>query len=178
MIIGEKSSNNIQLGKKLSIYLIDGNPQGPRICEIGNWVGKAIYCPIVSVHKIIHRPEFDNPVIYCLKGPPSDNSNVERIFIGSEYNMKENAKQLLTNSLTYFKEVIFFVSKFDDLNSNQIKYLESRLIQLAVEAETVHIENGIAPSVPKLHEADISDMEYFIEQMKLILPVMGFKFLS
>jgi len=55
--------------------------------------------------------------------------------------------------------------------------LESRLIQLAIEAKTAQIDNGNSPSLPTLHEADISDMEYFLEQIKLILPVMGFNFL-
>lgn len=56
------------MGKKLTVYMIDGTAYGPRMSEIGNWVGKAIYCPRASVNKIIRRIEFDNPGIYCLKG--------------------------------------------------------------------------------------------------------------
>lgn len=56
------------MGKKLTVYMIDGTAYGPRMSKIGNWVGKAIYCPRASVNKIIHRTEFDNPGIYCLKG--------------------------------------------------------------------------------------------------------------
>ncbi|MDO6803046.1 DUF4357 domain-containing protein [Wenyingzhuangia sp. 1_MG-2023] len=55
--------------------------------------------------------------------------------------------------------------------------MESRLVQLAMEAKTAQIDNGNVPSLPTLHEADVSDMEYFLEQIKLILPVMGFNFL-
>ena len=51
------------------------------------------------------------------------------------------------------------------------------MVQLALEAKTAQIDNGNSPSLPILHEADISDMEYFLDQIKLILPVMGFKFL-
>ncbi|MBK8501431.1 MAG: DUF4357 domain-containing protein [Saprospiraceae bacterium] len=69
------------------------------------------------------------------------------------------------------------ISKDELLTKTQIKYLESRLIQLAIEAKTAEIENGNSPSLPTLHEADIADMEYFLEQLKLLLPVMGFKFL-
>ena len=76
-----------------------------------------------------------------------------------------------------FKELIFFVSKDELLTKTQIRYLESRLVQLAIEAKTAQIDIGNSPSLPTLHEADISDMEYFLEQIKLILPVMGFKFL-
>lgn len=51
------------------------------------------------------------------------------------------------------------------------------MVQLSHEAKSAEIDNGNIPSLPTLHEADISDMEYFLEQIKLILPIMGFKFL-
>ncbi|HRG02329.1 MAG TPA: GIY-YIG nuclease family protein [Bacteroidia bacterium] len=165
------------MGKKLTVYMIDGTEYGPRLSEIGNWVGKAIYSPRASVNKIITRPEFDNPGIYCLKGDPSDDAYNEKIYIGEAENIRNRLKQHLSDPNKDFKELIFFVSKDELLTKTQIKYLEARIIQLALEAKTAQIENGNSPSLPTLHEADISDMEYFLEQMKLILPVMGFNFL-
>lgn len=165
------------MGKKLTVYMIDGTAYGPRLSEIGNWVGKAIYCPRASVNKIINRPEFDNPGIYCLKGDPNDKAFDERIYIGEAENIKTRLKQHLSDPNKDFKELIFFVSKDELLTKTQIRYLESRLVQLAIEAKSAQIDNGNSPSLPTLHEADISDMEYFLEQIMLILPVMGFKFL-
>ncbi|MEO9662327.1 GIY-YIG nuclease family protein [Maribacter dokdonensis] len=165
------------MGKKLTVYMIDGTAYGPRFSEIGNWVGKAIYSPRASVNKILNRHEFDNPGIYCLKGDPTDDAFDEKIYIGEAENIKARIKQHLSDPNKDFKEVIFFISKDELLTKTQIKYLESRLVQLAIEAKTAQIDNGNSPSLPTLHEADISDMEYFLEQMKLILPVMGFKFL-
>src|SRR5690606_14803218 len=136
-----------------------------------------IYCPRASVNKIIHRTEFDNPGIYCLKGDPTDEAFDEKIYIGEAENIKTRLKQHLSDPNKDFKELIFFVSKDELLTKTQIRYLESRLVQLAIEAKTAQIDNGNSPGLPTLHEADISDMEYFLEQMKLILPVMGFKFL-
>lgn len=157
--------------------MIDGTAYGPRLSEIGNWVGKAIYSPRASINKIMNRPEFDNPGIYCLKGDPTVNAFDERIYIGEAENIKSRLKQHLSDPYKDFKELIFFVSKDELLTKTQIRYLESRLVQLALEAKTAQIDNGNLPSLPTLHEADISDMEYFLEQIKLILPVMGFKFL-
>jgi hypothetical protein len=99
------------------------------------------------------------------------------IYIGEAENIKSRLKQHLSDPYKDFKELIFFVSKDELLTKTQIRYLESRLVQLALEAKTAQIDNGNLPSLPTLHEADISDMEYFLEQIKLILPVMGFKFL-
>jgi hypothetical protein len=165
------------MGKKLTVYMIDGTAYGPRLSEIGNWVGKAIYSPRASVNKIMNRSEFDNPGIYCLKGDPTDDAFDEKIYIGEAENIKVRLKQHLSDPNKDFKELIFFVSKDELLTKTQIRYLESRLVQLAIEAKTAQIDNGNSPSLPTLHEADISDMEYFLEQIKLILPVMGFNFL-
>lgn len=165
------------MGKKLTVYMIDGTAYGPRLSEIGNWVGKAIYSPRSSINKIINRTEFDNPGIYCLKGDPTDDAFDEKIYIGEAENIKVRLKQHLSDPNKDFKELIFFVSKDELLTKTQIRYLESRLVQIAIEAKTAQIDNGNSPSLPTLHEADISDMEYFLEQIKLILPVMGFKFL-
>ena len=67
------------MGKKLTVFMIDGTEYGPRISEIGNWVGKAIYSPRSAVNKIISRSEFENPAIYCLKGDPRDEAFNEKI---------------------------------------------------------------------------------------------------
>ncbi|MDA3953709.1 MAG: GIY-YIG nuclease family protein [Bacteroidales bacterium] len=165
------------MGKKLTVYMIDGTEYGPRLSEIGNWVGKAIYSPRSALNKILTRSEFDNPGIYCLKGDPTDEAFGENIYIGEAENIKSRIKQHLSDPNKDFKELIFFISKDELLTKAQIKYLESRLIQLAIEAKTAEIENGNSPNLPTLHEADISDMEYFLEQIKLMLPVMGFRFL-
>ncbi len=165
------------MGKKLTVYMIDGTEYGPRFSEIGNWVGKAIYSPRAAVNKIMNREEFDNPGIYCLKGDPTDEAFNERIYIGEAENIKARLKQHLSDPNKDFKELIFFISKDELLTKTQIRYLESRMVQIAINAKTAEIDNGNSPSLPTLHEADISDMEYFLEQMKLILPVMGFNFL-
>ncbi|MBL1281247.1 MAG: GIY-YIG nuclease family protein [Fluviicola sp.] len=165
------------MGKKLTVYMIDGTAYGPRFSEIGNWVGKAVYSPRASVNKIMNRPEFDNPGVYCLKGDPTDDAFDEKIYIGEAENIKNRLKQHLSDPKKDFKELIFFVSKDELLTKTQIRYLESRMVQLAIEAKTAQIDNANSPSLPTLHEADISDMEYFLDQIKLILPVMGFKFL-
>jgi len=146
--------------------MIDGTAYGPRLSEIGNLVGKAIYSPRASVNKIMNRPEFDNPGIYCLKGNPTYDAFDEKIYIGEAENIKTRLKQHLSDPNKDFKELIFFVSKDELLNKTQIRYLESRLVQIALESKTAQINNGNSPSLPTLHEADILDMEYFLEQIK------------
>lgn len=169
--------NENRLGKKLTIFLIDGNEFGPRSIEIGNWSGKAIYSPRTTLPKIFGRSEFESPGVYFLKSTPESDTFSERVYIGETEKIGERLKQHLRDGAKEFTEFIAFMSKDEMLTKSHIKFLESRLISLAKEAKTAEIENNTAPSLPTLPEADISDMEYFLEQIKLILPLMGFMFL-
>ena len=54
--------------------------------------------------------------------------------------------------------------------------LESRLIKLAQEAHRVTLTNDTAPEPALLPEPEVADMESFIEQVQMILPVLGFDF--
>ncbi len=54
-----------------------------------------------------------------------------------------------------------------------VRYLESRFILLARQAKRSRLIDGTAPAPLPLPEADISGMEYFIIQAKIVLPVLG-----
>lgn len=165
------------MGKKLTIYMIDGTEYGPRIAEIGNWSGKSMYATRSTINKVISRIEFDNPGVYCLKSEPTNNNYSERVYIGEAENIKVRIKQHLSDTNRDFTEFVFFISKDEMLTKSHIKYLESRIVEEALNAKTAEIENKNIPNKSHLPEADIDDMEYFLEQIRLILPIMGFRFL-
>lgn len=165
------------MGKKLTIFLVDGSETGPRTIEIGNWSGKAVYSQRSSLPKIIERQEFNRPGIYILKSMPNNENYNERIYIGEAENLRKRLKQHLADSDRDFTEIVAFISKDEMLTKSHIKHLESRIITLAKDAKTAEIDNTIQPELTTLPEADISDMGYFLEQIKLILPVVNFMFL-
>ncbi|MFT9497724.1 GIY-YIG nuclease family protein [Anaerosolibacter sp.] len=165
------------MGKKLTIFLVDGTEIGPRTIEIGNWSGKALYSQRSSLGKILDRPEFDRPGVYLLKSIPNSSNYNERIYIGEAEKLRKRLKQHLADIDKDFIELVVFVSKDEMLTKSHIKYLESRIITLAKEAKTAEIDNSVQPELSLLPEADISDMEYFLEQIKLILPVVNFMML-
>jgi hypothetical protein len=68
---------------------------------------------------------------------------------------------------------IVLTSKDANLTKAHARYLESRFITLATQARRSRLLNGTAPALLPLPEADVSDMEYFIAQAKIILPVLG-----
>lgn len=163
------------MGRKLVVYMIDGKAYGPRTAEIGNWSGKAIFSPRANIGKLLTRPEFTKPGVYCLKSNPDNDLYAERIYIGEAEKIGERLKQHLSHR--EFTEYIGFISKDELLTKSHIRFLESKLVTLAGEAKSAEIENSVVPSLPALPEADIADMDFFLEQINLILPLMGFNFL-
>ena len=169
------------MGKKLTIFLIDGDEAGPKIVEIGNWVGKGVYVPRIFLPELLKkRSEFQNPGIYFLRSVSSygTDSHTERIYIGEAENICNRLKHHINDPGKEFNEVIFFISKDELLTKSQIRYLEAKFIELVQSSSSVQIENYKIPAIPILHEADVSDMEYFIKQVKLILPLLGLNFLN
>jgi hypothetical protein len=162
------------MGRKLTVFMIDGSENGPRTIEIGNWSGKAIYSPRAKLIDLLKRNEFDKPGVYILKFDPLESNYNERLYIGEAEKVGVRLKQHINNPDKDFKECIVFISKDELLTKSHIKYLESRLVNIANEAKNAEIENGNIPTESSISEADISDMEYFIEQIKLILPINGF----
>ncbi len=58
-----------------------------------------------------------------------------------------------------------------------MKHLESQLIWIAKKSGGCALLNGTGHDYGSLPESDLSDMAFFIEQIRIILPVLGFDFL-
>jgi hypothetical protein len=162
------------VGKKITIFMIDGVPEGAKTYEIGNWSGKAISCPRSNAKAILAREEFDNSGVYILRSTAGSSDYDDAVYIGEAELLSVRIKQHLSGEKD-FDSFICFYSKDDMLTKAHIKYLESRLVTLAKEAKSSEVLNSNQPTLSKLSEADISDMEYFIDQIELVLPVAGIR---
>jgi len=76
----------------------------------------------------------------------------------------------------FWQRTIIITSKDENLTKAHVRYLESRIIELVALARRAKLLNGTAPETPQLPEPDIADMEYFLEQVEMLLPVLGFSF--
>jgi Domain of unknown function (DUF4357) len=70
------------------------------------------------------------------------------------------------------------ISKDENLTKAHVRYLERALILLAQNAGRCALANSAYPDTRLLPESDIADMEYFLDQIQLLLPVLGFTFLQ
>ncbi len=166
-------------GRTIRIYLVDGVPTGVLTAEIINWTGKLIVAPRSQLAALAKRDEVKRTGVYCLVGPDPDAPGKECVYVGEG----DSVWTRLTShdkdeSKDFWNRVVFFISKDQNLTKSHGRYLESRVIQMAQMAGRATIVNGTAPPLPPLPEPDVADMEYFLEQVQMIFPVLSFGFLQ
>lgn len=166
--------------KNIKIFLADGVPNGLMIAEIGNWVGKVLVIPRsgAMLQTLKDRPETSQTGVYVLSGvDPDAPSYREMVYIGESENVLTRLSQHLQDPKKEFWErTILIVSKDNNLTKAHVRYLEHRLISLASQAGRATVFNGNAGTPPKLPEGDTADMEAFLEEIQILLPVLSFPF--
>jgi hypothetical protein len=165
------------LGKTIRLYLADGSPTGPIVAEIINWTGQVIVVPRAQLHELARREELQRTGVYVLAGPDAQ-TGAERIYIGEADDVFDRLKQHdKDETKDFWTRAVTVTSKDFNLTKSHGRHLESRLIELAYAANRAKLSNGNAPGLKTLPEPDVADMEYFLDQLKLVLPVLGFDFL-
>lgn len=161
-------------GKSLKIFLMDGVASGRWICELSNWNGKAYKIPRTEYNKCLNREELRKPSIYFLFG--NSENDKPRIYIGeTEDAIQRLGEHIKDDKKEFWNEAIIFISKDDQLNKAHIKYLESRFYEIAKEVDRYKIENTNQPKKSTISEAEVCEMEEFIENVRLIVPTLGYK---
>ena len=164
-------------GRTVRIYLVDGTPSGVLAAEIMNWTGRVTVAPRSQLPDLANRPEVRRTGVYVLSGSSLDNPAQEVIYVGESDNVWERLAQHNRDAAKEFwNRTVIITSKDENLTKAHVRYLESRLIQAAVEAKRGEVANGTNPEPTILPEPDIADMDGFLEQVQMLLPVLGFNF--
>lgn len=116
------------------------------------------------------RTELAGTCVYLLLGP--DEGGGTRCYIGETDDFKARLRHHDSNR-EFWRRVVVVTSKDANLTKAHGRYLEARLIALAQQAGRVVLDNGTAPPPQPLPEAHRSDMDYFVGQLQIILPVLG-----
>ncbi len=161
-------------GKTIKIFLIDGEPNGRMSCELSNWTGKAFKIPRKKIKDSYDRIELESTGIYILFGKSNQSENKELAYIGEAEGIYKRLTQHLSLK-DFWNEALVFVSKDENLNKAHIKYLESRLHEIAIKVNRFDLDNGNIPTKPNISESDKAEMEEFIENIKLLVNTLGFK---
>ncbi len=173
MSTGETSGRTIQL------FLVDGKPTGLRKASIHGWTGLLFVSGASAFGDLTARTEVDRTGVYILSGPDPEKPGGTRAYVGSGNSVAERIKQSVLKR-DFWETAITVTTSDDDLSKGHAEYLEARLIQVAARAGRVALDNGTQPDTMRrrLPEADVANMEQFLANLQIILPVIGLDMLK
>lgn len=166
-------------GRTIQLFLVDGTPNGLRKATIHGWTGLTFVATASTFAALTARGELDRTGIYILAGPDAEAVGGIRAYIGSANSVRERIKQS-AQQRDFWETAIAVTTSDDDLSKGHVEYLEARLIEMAHAANRVALDNGTAPAGTRrrLPEADQANMEQFLANLKIILPVVGLDLLK
>lgn len=157
----------------IKIFLAHGDPKRLRTAELSNWTGKAVAGPRSEFEGVLGREEAENSGVYFLTGTDPE-SGTPAIYIGEAECIRSRIKSHVSRD--FWNQVVYFISKDENLTKAHIRYLEGKLIELAHSAGRALVTNGQCSSA-RLPESDREDMEVFLEKINQLLPVLGIELL-
>ncbi len=156
----------------LRIFVADGDPDGLRIVEKSNWIGKALVFPRALLPQVKVRPELAQTGVYLLLGPRLDGEG-DMLYVGEGDPIRPRLESHYAQKDFWTRAIGFTTTTAGQLNKAHVQFLESRLIGLARAAKRMPLDNANQPAEPSLSEADRADMEVFLSHMLGMLPVLG-----
>ncbi|MCG5531280.1 GIY-YIG nuclease family protein [Halorhodospira halochloris] len=168
-------------GRSLRLFLVDDSPNGLITAEIMNWTGHVLTGPRSKLSELIQRPECARTGVYFLVGPDPDNSLRPLVYIGETDDvgtrLKQHNRPEDQGGKDFWEKVCLVTSKDQNLTKAHVKHLESLLLQNAIDIGRCRLANGTSKEYANLPEADRADMAFFLDQIRVVLPVLGFDFL-
>ncbi len=161
-----------KLGFKIEIFVVDGNPQGLRLIEKSNWIGLGIVCPRGRYKQARERDEFLASGVYILIG--HDEGSLPVLYVGESEQVRNRLDFHYTEK-DFWQQVIIFTTQGPPLNKAQVKYLESRLLELAMKSGRSKLLNKVTPK-PIFKEADKAVSEGYLRELLSLLPLLGVPF--
>ncbi len=156
----------------LRIFVADGDPDGLRIVEKSNWIGKALVFPRALLPQVKARSELAQTGVYLLLGPRPDGEG-EMLYVGEGDPILPRLQDHQSKKDFWTRAIGFTTATAGQLNKAHVQFLEARLIALARAAKRMPLDNANQPAEPSLSEADRADMEVFLAHMLGMLPVLG-----
>ena len=165
-------------GKSIELFLVNGTADSLTIAELSNWNGKAIKIPRIEVSSC-YREDIAQAGVYFLFCKEDDGT--DSVYIGEAENVKERLLQHLRDYQAekekyYWTTAVIFIGR--DLNKALIRYLENRFVDIARQCKRylVLTKNTYRNTVMK--ESQIAVMEEFIDNVRILISVLGYKVLE
>jgi hypothetical protein len=166
-------------GRTIQLFLADGVPNGLIIASIHGWTGSVLVASQATFDKLRARSEANRTGLYILFGPDPEDALSMRAYIGEADIVKDRINQS-AEERTFWETAVIVTTSDEALTKGHVRYLEARLIEMTSDAGRVQLDNGQAPKSDRrrLPEADRANMEAFLANLRVILPVVGLDLLK
>ena len=162
-------------GRSIRLFLVDGSPTGLITAEIPNWTGHILVAPRSRIAEALARPEAAKTGVYLLIG---EDAGRDSVYVGEGDCISDRIRKHAKDpDKDFWERVCLVTSKDVNLTKAHVRYLENRLVQIIVTGGRARVVNGNEPPAGMLPEADLSDMEFFLSQLQILLPTVGLDFL-
>ena len=160
-------------GKHIELFLVDGEPGGITTANISGWTGHILSGPRTALTRLLDREEAHRNGVYLLLGDDPDAIESVSCYIGKTEDFSARFRQH-DRQKDWWNRAILVSSRDDSFNEGHWGYLEARLVEIANITKRCSLpDNTQTPQPRKLSEAQQSDAEVFLEQIRGVLPVLG-----
>ena len=151
----------------IEFFSTTGDPQGVRIIQKTNWSGVVVVFPRESITEVVKEEHAQRPGVYVLVGDLAE----ETVYIGEADPISARLKQHLQKDWSWG---VFFVDSHR-LGKTEVQFLEAELVRIAKETGSAILMNKNAPNKPNMTRPSQAAATVFLEEMLLILPMIGVK---
>jgi hypothetical protein len=159
--------------KTIQIYLPSGEPRGIRIADITTRLVKAVLIPRSELAFGKLRQELDHPGVYFLFGEDEDGAK-PIVYIGQT----EDARKRFDShnkTKTFWRTVIFCVSKSQNFTQAHIRYLEWYCMQQAKEVSRYELDNGqVPPNSTHVTEPMVAELLDIFDTIRMLISTLGY----
>ncbi|MEI7571638.1 MAG: GIY-YIG nuclease family protein [Phenylobacterium sp.] len=167
--------------RAINIFLNDGDPEGLRSAQISLSTILAIGFRKLQLKAARTAfPELERPGVYILTGEDVNNPDQRVAYIGESEGVAGRLQYHATGKdqfglkMGFWSNTFVIVSKDENLTKSHARYIEARLISEAKANPAWQLENTQkASEVGKLPFADKVIMDEFIDQLKVLVGVLG-----
>ena len=155
-------------GRSLQLFFIDGRPDGMLTAEVFNWTGHVLRVPRTQLKDALTREQAAFTGVYVLLGERDGNALA---YIGEAEDLGERMRDHAKKK-DWWETAVLITSAANNLHKAHVKYLESRLVEIADGVKAAALDNGNIPPRSSLSEADQANMESFLDTLRMVLPAI------
>ena len=145
-------------GNTYTIVVPDGDPDSIKMVNKGNWIGSLVQLSRESYLRnrstSPYKEILERPGVYILIGPDEqdESSTGIKVYIGEGDGIKGRIENHNINK-KFWDTALIITAQNDSFDKVQIQYIESILIQIAMDAKTCTLENGNSPNLQSTSHA-------------------------